>query len=45
MSQFDGDFCVVLCHYCSWKEEIQSTLRVPSCHMKICMGEAGCVLK
>lgn len=45
VSQFDSDSCVGFCHYCSWKEEIHSSLGVPSCYMKSSMGEASCVLK
>lgn len=29
VSQSDSDFCVVLCHYCSWKAAGKSTFTAP----------------
>lgn len=45
MTQFGSDFCVVLCHYCIWKEKIHSSLGVPSSPVTGCTGEANRVLE
>lgn len=44
-TQFDSGFCVVLCHYCIWRQKIQSLLGVPASVMMGYMGEVNCLLE